>query len=219
MGARFAATGRSTLTIQAGYDGLTAGLFTGDVRQFMSARRDGPDVWTTATANDGGDAVSDITLHIQTGTLGLTAEDMVRGAAKAMKLTIHPSALSVLAQSDPSRTGPYSFVHVGKASDLLTAAAQRIRARWWIRDSQIFLGWRGQPDASRPAVLIKDAALVSEPSMDGSGLATFEVFLDPNIVPGSQVSRKGVLYRVEEVSHQGDTRGGVWTSVVTGRAL
>ena len=220
MAALFAALGADTMTVKAGYDGLKVGIFKGDLRGFKGSERRGPAQITSFIADDGGDAFSDTILRISTA--GMTASQMVSVAAGAMGLQPHPSVATVLGSADPSAQGPYAATFTGKASDLLTAACRRARCRWWIRDGQIVLGSKGLPDSSRPAVVVPPAAVVSGPSVMGSGLYSAVVFLDPNLVPGSQVvvgGIRGMRLRIEGVVYSGETRGGIWVAQITGRTL
>lgn len=227
FGADFASQGYGSVTIRAGYGLRLAGLFTGDLRTLRTSSQEGPDLVTSLTADDGGDALAEVIFPIATGTLGLTSSQMVDGALAAMNAklrpgekpwTKHASVGLVLAQSDTRATTPYSYVPVGKVTDLLDAAARRCNCRWWARDKQIFFGFRGQADASRPAVVVDERNLTGSVGTEGSGLMTFPLLLDTNILPGGQVAYKRQLLRVEAVNYQGDTRG-LFTCQVTGRVL
>jgi hypothetical protein len=218
MAAIFSATGESAVEIQAGYDRTRAGLFRGDLRNFSGPKRVGPSEIVRLTADDGGNAFTDVIIR-RISNAGMTASEMIDTAATAMQIVLGPSVAKVLAASDPGRQGPYTAVFTGRASELLDAACRRIRARWWIRDGQLVLGHRGLPDSSRKAVVVPPGAIVSGPSTQGSGLSEAVVFLDPNIVPGSQVVLGSLRLRVEAVVYSGETRGGIWTAQIVGRKL
>lgn len=217
MGAALMATGRATLEVSAGYDDTSARIFRGDVRRMDTSRRQGADLITTITADDGGDAIADVPIRVTNA--GMTAAQMIDVAAAAMGVALHPSAAEIVARADTGTQGPYTAVMVGRASELLDAACRRLRCRWWLRDGQVHLSSLGRVAASRPAVLLTPQVLVSEPSLVGAGLVSFAALLDPNHVPGSQVSYEGRAFRVEGVVHSGQTRGSAWVSQITGRAL
>jgi hypothetical protein len=217
MNAAFSALGVSAFTVQGGYDVIAGGLFLGDVRRFTSARRDGADVWTDITGDDSGDAYSDVLLRVS--NVAMTAAQMIAVAATAMGLVQAPSVAEVLARSDYTKQGPYTAVMVGKAHELIDAACRRIKCRWFIRDKQIHLVSLGLASSASQAVLITPQSIVGDASVGGSGTVSVPVLFDPNIVPGGQVSYLGALARVERVVHQGQTRGGLWTSQVEGRFL
>ncbi len=217
MGAVFQATGKSPLLLRFGYDLVTGGLFAGDVRKFVSQRRSNADVWTDADADDGGDGYSSVVLRIS--NVGMTAQNMIEVAAAAMGLIVSPAALETIAATDVGKQGPYTSVMTAAAHELIDAACRRLRCRWWIRDGQVFLAALGQPDRTRPAVLVTPQTLVGDVATGGSGEIAMPVMLDPNIVPGGQVSYLTTLFRVEKVVHSGGSRGVLCTSAIEGRAL
>ena len=207
------------MIVQGGYETGVGGLFTGDLRDFRTEIRRGPESWTQATADDGGDAISDTIVPVPS-TAGLTAQNMADLASAAMGLVQSPSVAATIAASNPLAQGPYSATGVRTARDLLDAVARRCKCRWWVRDSQLFLGARGIADPSRPAILLTDATIVQPVSESGSGSVRVGCFFDPNIVPGGQVAYRATRIRVESVVHSGETRGGqVWTSQIVGRTL
>lgn len=220
MGANFRATGKSKLNLRLGYDGVTAGVFAGDVRKFVSQRRAGADTWTDADADDGGDAVANARLpDALKCSAKLTAENMVDIAAGVMELIVPPQTYAVIRSTNVQAQGEYTCVATSMATDLLDAAARRVKCRWWIRDGQLFFTQLGLADKSRPAIQITPQTLVGDIGSGGVGMQTLPVMFDPNIVQGGQVAYLGTLFRVEQVVHSGSTRGGLWTSVVEGRAL
>lgn len=219
MGALFLATGTSKISVRFGYDGILGGLFVGDVRDFVSQRRAGDDVWTDATADDGGQSYSDAVIRPPQSNVAQTAEQTIRIAAAYMELIVSPQAEAVIAATEPGPAGPYTSVFSGKASELMDAVCRRINCRWWIRDTQLFLTRLGAPDSTRPAVLVFPQVLVGDVSTGGSGEIALPMFCDPNVVPGGQVSYLGTRFRVERVVHSGASRNALCVSMVNGRAL
>lgn len=208
------------LIVQAGYDVAAAGLFRGDLRSFKTGVQRGPDVWTDIVADDGGDAVTDVLVPLPS-TVGLTVQQQIDIATAAMGLVQSPSVAQVVGTQIPIVQGPFTAVGIRKASDLLDDAARRLGCRWYVRDDQLFLAFRGLPDPTRPAIVLTPQTVITPFAEDGSGLSTGTTFFDPNIVPGGQVvTPLGTTLRVEQVVHSGETRGAqVWGSRVTGRAL
>lgn len=222
--------GANKLIVQAGYDAAAGGLFAGDLRSLKANQQRGASLWTIATADDGGDAFTDILVPLPS-TAGLTAQQMIDIAATALGLVQAPSVAAVVATQSPIKQGPFTAVGIRRASDLLDAAARRLRCRWWIRDQQLHLGARGIADPTRPAIILVGPVVGAAPvppglpivaplTEDGSGIVQVTAFMDPNLVPGGQVVYNGTAFRIEAVVHSGETRsGGVWTSRITGRAL
>lgn len=223
MLATFSALGpesRTIMSVRGGYGLVSTGLFIGDVRTFVSSRRDGPDLWTDVTADDGGYAYSEVAVPPELrSTAGLTAQNMVDIAATLMQLIPAPSVAAAIAAGDPSVQGPYTCVTIGKAHELLDAAARRLYCRWWIRDGQIHFSRLGIPTTNRPAIVANAQNVVGSVSFGGSGTITLPMLFDPNLVPDSQVQFERAMFRIETVQHTGSTRGGLWTSTVQGKAL
>lgn len=216
MRALFAELGRDKLTIASGYDGITSHIFAGDVRSIRRVQSGG-DVGLVVTADDAGDALADATISLSTA--GLTAQNLIDYALLALAaagapVVAHPSVAAAVGLATPSSTvSLFSSVHVGKVSDLLTEAARVLGCRWWIRDNQLFMAARGLPTDGM-GVFLPRTHWLSEPADDGSGLVRMSTFLDPNIVPGRQVSIQGRLsplgiepMRVESAAYTADSEG------------
>ncbi len=222
--------GQSQLTIASGYDGVTLQLFAGDVRSLTSTL-DGADYVTRATADDGGDAITDAAIPPKfTSTAGIAAPKMIEIALACINapaayvppaappltpIVPHPSVAAAIATMNPAAlTLFYTSVRIGRARDLLDEAARIVGARWWIRDSQLFMAKRKLP-VDGLAVALPRSHWLAEPSEDASGLMRVATFLDPNLQPGRQVqlvSRTviGVFepFRIEAGEYTGDTDSG-----------
>jgi hypothetical protein len=219
IGAAFSLLARKTIVLTGGYDALQVGLFAGDLRSYAPGQRQGPDVWTRMVADDGGQAFAETIIRPPISTVNQTAAGLISIAAQAMGLIPAPSVAAVLASSDATKIGPYSAVFAGHAHELLDIACRRIVARWWIRDLQLHLARLGLPEAGLPAIVIPPEAVIGEPQIGGSGTLHLPALFDPNVVPGGQIAYQGALARVERVVHSGQTRAGVWASMIDGRFL
>jgi hypothetical protein len=218
----FGELGRANLLVQCGYDGVVTRLFSGDVRKLDANMRNGADFVTQAVADDAGDAITDVL--VQVSTAAATPEAMILAALAAMAreghvVSKHPS-VDIALNNGPGGKIAYFLVHVGKASDLLTEAARCLSVRWWIRDGLLYMTKRGVP-VDGLAVELPSSHWLSEPSDDGSGLASVTTLLDPNIVPGRQVVLRDRIapgsrevYRAEACDYQGDTDSGPWRVTV-----
>jgi len=208
----------TTVTARAGYKDVLGGLFKGNLRSFRTQVQRRSSVWSVAEADDGGDVFTDVQLRLPP-TIASAASTMITAAASAMSLTLSPSVGAVLSTSIYANT-PFTSTGSSSAAELLDAAARRLRARWWIRDGQVHMAQRGVVDPTRPSVVISERILVGPAEEDGSGIFRLRVFMDPNVVPGGQVTFRATALRVEHVVHSGETRGtSPWTSVITGRVL
>jgi hypothetical protein len=222
--------GRAELLILSGYSGITIKMFLGDVRS-LSSTLDGADWITTATADDGGDAIADAAIPAQfTSSAGVDASTMVTialacinspaayvppAAPPLIPIVPHPSVAAAIATMNPAAlTLFYTAVRIGKARDLLDEAARIIGARWWIRDSQLFMAKRKLP-VDGLAIVLPRTHWLSEPAEDAGGVVKVATFLDPNLAPGRQVSLVGRVapgvpepFRIESGEYELDTESG-----------
>lgn len=222
--------GAAQLRISSGYSGVAINLFDGDVRS-LSSKLEGSDYVTHATADDGGDAITDAAIPAQfTSTAGVSAPTMIAialscinspaayvppAAPPLIPITPHPSVAAAIATMSPAAlTLFYASVRVGKARDLLDEAARIVGARWFIRDSQLHMVKRKLPTDGLVIVLPRTHWL-TEPAEDAGGTIKVATFLDPNLKPGRQVSLVGRVapgvpepYRIEAGEYTGDTHGG-----------
>lgn len=227
--------GRASLSVFAGYESSISRLFEGDIRSMRAHQRQGPDYSWVASADDGGDALSDLTISYFTA--GWTAANMIDLAVAALAagdpiqgiapypLAKDASVARTIAAAGPDASGTlFSGAHVGKVADLLNEAARLCKARWWIADGLLYMTQRRLP-TDNLAVLLRSQVWQGEPNDDGSGLVRLPVFFDPRIVPGRQVQlvderptprfAAPLFYRTEAVEHTGDTRSGPWVSDLT----
>lgn len=240
MQALFGETGRSVLTIAAGFEGVTIPVFRGDVRKMRATDRDGGDFVTRAWADDAGDAIAEARIPAAlSSTAGLTAQQMIdvalacfaapQGTFPGAVIAPDASVGQAIATATPGATTTfYASVQVGKARDLLDEAARTLGVRWWIRDNQLFMARRGLP-VGAPAlasVLLPDH-LLEEPSDDGSGLTRIVAMFDPNIQPGLQVNLVGRVapgvtetFRAEACEYAGDVESSApWSVTIDARSF
>jgi hypothetical protein len=215
--------GRYPIGISTGYDRSVGVLFTGQVRKMEAGKWVGQDRISVFTCDDGGEAIEE-TVMPPLSVPASTARAMVTAALGAFALykqiTIipHSSVEETYAASGPLADMPFTLAHVGKASDLLTQAARRLGARWWIDNGQLYMAKLGLPTDRTGLRLGKDV-LLADPEELGNGFHKFVTFCDPNIAPGMQMfvdppMRAGVptatgpgIYRVSKCIHTGDTHG------------
>jgi len=218
VGAAFSVLGQSLITLAGGYDALIVGMFAGDLRRYQPAQRSGADVWTRITADDAGDAYSEVRSPL-VSTVAQTAAELIALAVAVMDLIPAPSVAQVLATSEATKIGQFSAVHVGLAHELLDVAARRIDCRWWIRNRQLHFARLGLVESGLPAIIIPPEAVIGEPQIGGSGTLRLPALYDPNVVPGGPIVYLGARARVERVIHAGQTRAGVWSSMIDGRFI
>lgn len=218
------------VTVQLGYDAVPIFAFSGVLESFTDSTRRGEALWTLATAGDGADAFDDVALPpALNSNVGLTPQQQIDIAIAALGIAPGPSVPIVVAGANPLAQGPFSASGVRRATDLLDAACLTLRCRWWIRDRQLHMARKGLPDPTRPAIIIAPqqpgprlpgVPLVEPVTFGGGGIMHAATFLEPNMVPGGQVSYQGGLFRIEHVVHSAETRSSTpWISRIVGRAL
>lgn len=206
IAATFAEVGFAPLTIAVGYEGVPGALFLGDIRKMDVATFARAGVPLTATADDTGDALASATINIS--TLGFTVQNMIDAAILAFAQPIlnpstgkmlspgttvvpHSSVAAMIGSAQPAAvTTVYTAVHVGNATDLLDEAARLLQCRWWIRDRQLYMARAGLP-IDGLAVLLPRTHWLDEPTEEGAGIVRVSTFLDPNLLPGRQVTLSG----------------------------
>lgn len=220
--ALYAETGRLAAEIKVGYDRVALDMFSGDVRELRGNARTGGDRPLQFTADDAGDALSEVLLP-GLSSIGLTPEQMIDAALAAFAappntptsaggtlIVKHPSVAAAIAGTT-SAPSFYNVVAIGRARDLIDEAARILGVRWWIRDGQLFMARRGLPTDGLAVQLPPDRWL-TEPSEDGDGLIRVATLLDPQLVPGRQVRILGWPFtgqtsvaRIEQGTYAGDT--------------
>lgn len=229
--------GTVPVTLAAGYGAFTSTLFRGDARTMRPHERNGADYALVVTADDGGDAISDLTVSYSTA--GWSVQNMIDVAIARLAqgdplnsiapyaLAPHPSVATAMGQVSPGAlTRVYTGVHAGKVRDLLDEAARIVGCRWWIADGLLYFAKRRLP-LPDDAVAIDRRTFLSEPQPDADGLMHAEALFDPNIIPGRTVLLVGRVlpgvpepFRCEHVEIAGDTRGASpWRSTMTLRSI
>lgn len=226
------------VTLAAGYGAFTSTLFRGECRTMLPHVRQGPDYALVVTADDGGDALSDLTASYSTA--GWTARNMIDVALLAFNtgdvtrgiapypLLEHPSVAAAIAAGPVSQTRFYTGVHAGKVRDLLDEACRILRCRWWVADGLLYMAARKLPvDTTTLAVVLPRKIWLDEAQLDGEGVIRLTTLFDPKLVPGRVAILEGRVLpglqeacRVEAVEVAGDTRApSPWRSALTLRRI
>ena len=211
--------------IEAGHNDTSRLLFVGDVRPGSRSTLEGTDWETKLLLGDGSRAFAGARVS-RTYKPGVPIRNIIRDAAAAMDLKL-PDNLEIDSQlSTHSATGEGLSGH---ASDELT----RLLAPYgytWSFQSGVLRALRYEDVVHEDnAWLIDKEVLVGSPEPgvpDKSGkppLTKFKTTLYPELQPGDKVElrSRGVsgLHRLENVSHEGDTRGDPWHTECEARPL
>jgi hypothetical protein len=221
-----AAMQRKGLRVQvlAGYAAQAAVIFTGDLRTADHVHA-GTEWTTKITAGDGERAYQHD--HVSESFAPNTpAADVVRRLVR--RLGVDPGeALQVAATLQGAFE--HGFVAHGKVSAVLDRVLGSRGMGWSVQDGRLQLLRPGETAPGSAVVLSPDAGLVGSPEAGtpavkgGPAVLKARSLLQPTLRPGGLVDLRSAAhrgqFRVEKVTHTGDTAGGDWYSDVELRAL
>jgi hypothetical protein len=200
--------------IDAGYDEPER-IFTGDLR-WGSSKLENVDWVTSLLLGDGDRAYRNARVN-KSYKPGVNVLDAVVDAAKAMGLEMPKNVFDI---KSLRQTFVKGLTLNGKAKNELTRLLKTRGVEWSIQDGR-FQAIREQDVRDEPAFLIsQDTGLVGVPELAAPSDAkkkpvlTAEMLLFPRLTPGSLVviqSREiEGQFKVERVTHTGDTHGDAW---------
>lgn len=205
--------------LAAGYDGNNRLLFAGNVT-FAFSRREGTDWQTKMQIGDGQRAYSHAFLSRSYGK-PVSARQVLTDAATSMGLKLPPEIEQSPELAQALATGINTH---GPARDILTRLLAQYGYGWSVQNGRLLILADGQV-ASGSAVLInQQTGMIGSPQHgvphrpgEPADLTT-ETLLYPEIVPGNQILLESLaidgLFKVNDVSHKGDSRGDDWTTEV-----
>ena len=216
--------------LAAGYSGVNKLLFLGDVRPGSYSRIDGGEWKTKLILADGGRAFSQarISKSYSPGTPLLT---VVRDSAQSLGLLL-PKALDSSAVF--RQTIPTGEVCHGFASDELTRLLAQYGFSWSIQNGQLQVLGGNQVNPGQAVVISQQSGMLGSPEITGakeqatSGSAStkpqkpprlnVDHQLFPELIPGQHVQvvsrsfAKGGFYKLDKVTHSGDTKSDDWNT-------
>ncbi len=203
--------------LDAGYDGELARIFTGDVIWGQS-KLNGVDWETKLQLGDGSRAHGGARLN-RSFKAGTSAKTVLGDLAKAHGLKLPTSIADAKELSAQFASG---VTVSGPTHTELTKVLAPRGYGWSVQDGrlQILSGTGTRPDEA--IVINQDAGMIGSPEFGPPGdegkppTMTVSVLLYPRITPGGKikVESRSVngLFRVERVTHVGDTHGQSWQS-------
>ncbi len=211
--------------IEAGYSqaGGVKRLFLGDIVMVNHAHEP-PDSVTRIQANDGGSALRGSTVSLS------YAENT--SALKILKDLVNSFKLPVRSLPDvKDRPYAHGFAAQGSAGDALDKVAARLGLEWSIQNGEIKVVIQGGLDGSEAILISPGTGLVGrveklEQSLDEADLAKIPPgwrvtsLLQPQVEPGGSIAIQSSdiparsVFRVERVTHTGDTHGADWQSEI-----
>lgn len=198
-------------------------LFTGDLRHGRSVL-DGPDWTTTLQLADGGRAYQHarVSRSYKAGTPALT---VIRDTARSLGLALPRNLETTQALN---RSYPTGVQLHGKASDELTQLLQPFGYRWAIQNGRLSVLKDDEGEPNQALVISTETGMVGAPEFgqpEKNGRPpklTGRSLLNPAIAPGRLISVRSAsisgIFRVDRVTHLGDSHGSEWLTEFEARA-
>jgi hypothetical protein len=221
------------IRLEAGYEGAPRLLFVGDLR-FASHRLEGTDWITQLQLGDGARAYSKAHVN-RSYAKGTPIVTIIGDIAKAFGVPLPPEVASSPDLAARIATGEALN---GAAADELTRLLEEYGYEWSFQNGRLQIipadavvpgslrllsqdtGMIGSPQVDPPKIVAPQSSKRAQPR---SPKTTIKHVLYPEIAPGEKIevqsrSMNGV-FRVDVVTHDGDTRGDDWTTTVEATAL
>ena len=210
-------------------------IFQGDVA-FAWSKFDGPDIVTEFDLKDGLKEIRDTTISVGYNK-GVKSTQVLNDVAKKMEVPL------VLSSNAPTREWKNGLSHHGSARGLLDKVAKATNLEWSIQNGNIQVIERGMVTTRQSFEISQDSGMIKVPEVKreaesqtgggtkkGKGKAKdtpkkywygWEVncLLMPTLLPGDRVvlNTKTVegIFRIEELTHDGDNWEGDWQTKLT----
>lgn len=130
------------------------------------------------------------------------------------------------------------YSDIGSSKQLLDNVAGKIGVEWSIQDGKLIIRKKGSADSNKAAVLSPDTGLIGSPvrvdkkqpkdaatTPDNRPRWEFTSLMFPGILPGNRIEVSGVrdfsngVFKVEQITHSGDTHGTEWNSKIQAVAI
>lgn len=202
----------------AGYRGAVAQVFSGDARTVDHVRKGAE--WETHIKCGDGERAWVYSRVSESFAPGTTLDRVVTTVSRAFGAEVDwsqaPESLATL-QKKQCVSG---FSASGRASKELSRVVKGAGLEWSIQDGKLQLLPKGGVLSGRALVLSSESGLVESPEHGapkkegGPSVLKAKSLLQPGLRPGSRVDLKTKSfkgpYRVEKVTHNGDTHGQNW---------
>lgn len=213
------------IVLQAGYADIPEILFVGDITSAIHPRQ-GADIISTMECGDGNKALKS-TFVSESFAPGTTVKDIVNKLGKSFSLPVKelPEGLE-----DQFANGTSL---IGLAKDSLDQLAKSFNFDWSIQDNEVQIIRKQDTTIDEEVVLTSTTGLIgipeklvsninklpNDPNNKSIGIKAVSL-LQPKLLPGRKTKIESKLltgsYKVENVTHRGDTHGQEWLSEFEG---
>lgn len=216
--------GTLSVTLHAGYDNVYRLITTGDMRRCYS-QREGTDIVTVMQVSDGARAFAHARVN-RSYKPPIQVSRVLADCAKSMNLTLPPE----IEQSAELRQALQDGISTrGPTREILTRLLAPYGYTWSVqngklqilRDEDLRPGEAILVDENTPIINTPERTYPDKPG--GKSEVKFDVFLYPEINPGSRVRLRSEFIsldmKVTDVTHVGDTDNGDMKTSVNGKPL
>lgn len=212
----------AVVVLEAGYaasgadPSTTEVLFKGDAR-IISHVRQGAD-WVTRLQSGDGAAAYKSARMVGSFAPGTKRGTVIEEAAKALGLPLGNLKERIKAHDFKGALTEFvgGFSAAGKASSQLTELLSPLGLGWSIQDGQLQVLGEKDATSAQPVLLGPESGLIGSPELGDQGVVKVKSLLQPGIRPGRRIELDAEavrgLFRVERVTHSGDTHGTDWYS-------
>lgn len=222
------------VSLSIGYGDQTKLLFKGDVRNVFQEKRDADRI-ITIYAGDGDRSWQNSNVNKTFGE-NVSLKTVLDEITKTFLGILPPDLSSVPDVADKLRGQVIS----GSSKDALNQLGEDYGFQWSIQDGELVVVFNDSILRPNEAVLITSrTGMIGSPTITEIG-ADVETLLNPELLPNRsfQVESKGArvtlgnlyfrdvpnagadgVYKIQEVTHRGDTHTDVWSSTVKGRSV
>ncbi len=205
--------------VDAGYDGNLQRLFTGDLRRGSGLSRKDGVLWETRLELGDGERAYQFARVNRSFISGARASSVVDECARSMGVSTNltPEVSKLLRKEYAN-----GITLEGTASQALSRTLTPLGLSWSIQDGRIQILRTNDVRKDQAIVISQANGMVGEPESGSPPrkgappLLNVKTLLEPRITPGGRIKleseRHQGLYRVESVTHTGDTHGDDWHS-------
>lgn len=231
----------SLVTLKAGYQGASEGLFKGNLIQKRTGRENPVDTYVALVATSGDKAYNFSTVS-KTLAAGATFKDQVDVVLEAMK----PHGITAGYIADlGNKKMPRGRTLFGMARDVMRDIAFSTGTSWFIEDDKLNITKNNEPKPGEAFVLNSTTGMIGRPVQTLDGIIV-RMLLNPKVRPDTRIKidqgsideaafnpnytaevansmipslADDGMYRVLVADHHGDSRGNPWyTEVICIRA-
>ncbi len=211
------------ITIYAGYQRTMEIVFIGQMVNVTPSLRDGDvDIVTVIELGDSieGFRSGYVNQVFGTGTTMANITELVIASAGWRSSKDVAANISIVAPNAVLTFAEKGFYAVGRPAETIDEIAELFGVQWFVRDGEVFFAAQNTILTEPPLVLQEGVDLLAFASPKGFGDVRGRALLNPRLQPGAgliildgagkRLSKTG--FRVNSVTHRGDTDGGEWYS-------